>query len=80
MGVIRAQTISTHEGTIKLMGGMAEGVVEVAGRLDASAPNGGNGGFIETSASRVVVRDGTQVTTASVSGRTGEWLIARRRA
>lgn len=74
-GVIQAQTIDTRNGTIKLMGNMANGSIDVAGRLDASAPNGGDGGFIETSAARVRVRDGAQVTTASARGRTGEWLI-----
>src|SRR4051812_38187753 len=52
-GVIQAQTIDTHTGTIKLLGNMEAGTVNVGGTLDASAPNGGNGGFIETSAAHV---------------------------
>ena len=50
-GVIQAQTIENHNGTIRLLGDMQSGTVNVGGTLDASAPNGGNGGFIETSAS-----------------------------
>jgi filamentous hemagglutinin family protein len=74
-GVIQAQTLSSHNGTIKLLGDMGNGVVTVAGTLDASAPHGGNGGFIETSAARVRVNDSARVTTAAALGRTGEWLI-----
>jgi filamentous hemagglutinin family protein len=74
-GVIRAQTLSTQGGTIRLMADMGSGSVLVAGTLDASAPNGGNGGFIETSAARVRVQDGARVTTAASAGRTGEWLL-----
>jgi filamentous hemagglutinin family protein len=74
-GVIQARTLSTQGGTIRLLADMGSGSVNVAGTLDASAPNGGNGGFIETSAARVRVQDGARVTTAAASGRTGEWLI-----
>src|SRR5665647_1661284 len=38
-GVIQAQTLQNHNGTIKLMGDMQSGTVNVAGKLDASAPN-----------------------------------------
>jgi len=74
-GVIQAQTIQKHNGTIKLMGDMQSGTVNVAGRLDASAPNGGDGGFIETSAAHVKVADNAIITTQSVLGKTGTWLI-----
>jgi len=74
-GVIQAQTIENHNGTIKLMGDMQSGTVNVAGTLDASAPNGGDGGFIETSAARVKVADSAIITTQSVLGKTGTWLI-----
>lgn len=77
-GVIQARTIANQNGTIRLLGTMESGTVDVAGQLDASAPSGGNGGFIETSAARVRVQDGVQVSTASSSGQTGEWLIAPR--
>jgi filamentous hemagglutinin family protein len=74
-GVVRAQTIQSRNGTIKLLGDMQSGTVTLSGTLDASAPNGGDGGFIETSAARVRIEDSARVTTAAVSGRTGTWLI-----
>ncbi|MDB5778063.1 MAG: filamentous hemagglutinin N-terminal protein, partial [Polaromonas sp.] len=75
-GVVQAQTLVTGEnGTIKLLGGMDSGSVNVAGVLDASAPSGGNGGFVETSAAQVKVQDSARVTTAAAQGKTGNWLI-----
>lgn len=74
-GVIQARTIENRDGVIKLLGDMQSGTVNVGGTLDASAPNGGNGGFIDTSAATVTVADGTKVTTAAAKGRTGSWLI-----
>ena len=74
-GVIQAQTIENHDGVIKLLGDMQSGTVHVSGTLDASAPDGGNGGFIETSAAHVKVGDGTRITTAAAHGLTGSWLI-----
>ena len=74
-GVIQAQTIANHDGSILLLGDMQSGTVNVAGVLDASAPNGGNGGFIETSAATVNVGTGAQVTTLAPAGVTGTWLI-----
>ena len=74
-GEVRAQTIAEREGRIFLLGGMENDRIEVAGRLDASAPNGGNGGFIETSAARVVMHEGRVVTTLAANGQTGTFLI-----
>ena len=74
-GVIDAQTIETHNGTIKLLADSQTGVVNVAGTLDASAPNGGDGGSVETSAAHVKVADNAIVTTQSAQGRSGTWLI-----
>jgi filamentous hemagglutinin family protein len=74
-GVIRAQTIDSRDGTIRLLGDMQTGTVSVGGTLDASAPDGGKGGFIDTSASRVTVAADTRVTTTAVRGQTGSWLI-----
>ena len=74
-GVIEARTVDAHEGTIILLGGMAAGTVNVGGTLDASAPNGGNGGFIETSAAHVKVADDAKVTTAALIGLYGSWVI-----
>ena len=73
-GVIEAQTLATGEkGEIILFA--HGGAANVAGRLDASAPNGGDGGFIETSGSRVVNSPDLQVTTLASHGKTGSWLI-----
>ncbi len=62
-------------GTIQVLGGMESGTVTVNGTLDASAPNGGNGGFIETSASLVNIGSNAYITTAAPYGKTGTWLI-----
>ncbi len=74
-GVIEARTVEAHEGEIVLMGGMIAGTVSVGGTLDASAPEGGNGGSIETSAAQVKVASEATLTTAAPAGRTGTWLI-----
>jgi len=74
-GVIEAHTVDNHGGTITLLGGMAGGTVNVGGTLDASAPNGGDGGFIETSAASVKVANNAVITTAAPSGAAGSWLI-----
>ena len=75
-GVIQAQTLVTgQDGSIMLMGDMQSGTVNVGGTLDASAPNGGNGGFVETSAAHVKVADNARITTLASAGQTGLWLI-----
>ncbi|UZK65886.1 two-partner secretion domain-containing protein [Sphingomonas sp. M1-B02] len=74
-GVIEARTLESRSGTILLLGDMQSGTANIDGTLDASAPNGGDGGFIETSAATVRVADGVRVTTAAASGQTGTWLI-----
>ena len=74
-GVIQAQTLVNRNGKISLLAGMQEGTVNVSGTLDASAPNGGDGGFIETSAAHVKVADGAHITTLASAGKTGNWLI-----
>jgi len=74
-GEIRAQTIGSSEGKIYLLGDMDNGTVKVDGVLDARAPNGGNGGFVETSAAHVKVADTARVTTLAANGQAGTWLI-----
>jgi filamentous hemagglutinin family protein len=74
-GVVQARTLQSRGGRIVLLAGMKAGTTQVAGTLDASAPNGGDGGFIETSAARVKVADGARITTQAAAGRTGQWLI-----
>ena len=41
------------------------GTVNLPGTLDASAPNGGDGGLIETSGNKVSIADSAIVTTKS---------------
>lgn len=74
-GVIEAQGVEERAGTILLLGGMSAGTVQVGGTLDVSAPQHGDGGFIETSAAHVQIADGVRVTALSDTGSTGEWLI-----
>ncbi len=74
-GIIEARTIQNHGGVIKLLGDMQSGLANVGGTLDASAPNGGDGGFIETSAAHVKVADAARVTTVAPAGSNGTWLI-----
>lgn len=90
-GVIQARTISNFpvggvaggvpytSGTIYLMGNANNGLgnrntINVGGTLDASAPNG-DGGWIETSAARVMVASNANVTTNAPKGETGIWMI-----
>ena len=63
-GIIEAHTIDTRGGSIKLLGDMQSGTVNAGGTLDASAPTGGKGGFIDTSAAHVKLADALKVTTA----------------
>lgn len=74
-GQVRAQTVENHNGTIELVGGMTAGKVNVGGHLDASAPNGGDGGFIETSAAHFALAPDAQITAAAPHGRAGTWLV-----
>ena len=74
-GTVQAQTISNQNGRILLMGDMTSGTTLVDGKLDASAPNGGDGGFIETSAAKVKVSDSADITAFSSYGKSGSYLI-----
>jgi filamentous hemagglutinin family protein len=72
-GLIQARTVDDLKGSIELYA--HGGTTTVGGTLDASAPVSGDGGFIETSGDRVRVADGALVTTKSMGGKTGTWLI-----
>ncbi|MEI7826169.1 MAG: filamentous hemagglutinin N-terminal domain-containing protein, partial [Chlorobiaceae bacterium] len=74
-GAIEARTIENKAGRILLLSDMQSGQTTVSGTLDASAPNSGDGGFIETSGAKVKIADGTKVTTLASQGKTGTWLI-----
>ena len=62
-------------GTIEVFGDMKKGHVAVNGALDVSAPDGGDGGFIETSAAKVTIGDQVSVDASAPFGKTGTWLI-----
>ncbi|MEY3548063.1 MAG: hypothetical protein RLZZ552_430, partial [Verrucomicrobiota bacterium] len=75
-GVIEARTLATGEkGSIVLLGDLDHGSLVVDGRLDASAPVAGDGGFVETSAASVAFGDGFAVTTSAAQGSSGTWLL-----
>lgn len=77
-GVIDAHTLQEQDGKILLLGGMSDdtgGVVRVSGTLDTSAPESGDGGFIETSGSVVKVTASAALDTSSESGAAGTWLL-----
>lgn len=72
-GIIEATTVSTHKGEIILDAG--KGSLQVSGTLDASAPEGGDGGFIETSGAKVTINPAAVITTVAPKGASGLWLI-----
>ena len=72
-GLIQARTVGDLKGNIEIYAD--GGTANIGGTLDASAPNGGNGGFIETSGDAVKITDSAVITTRSASGKNGEWLI-----
>ncbi|MBN1363898.1 MAG: filamentous hemagglutinin N-terminal domain-containing protein [Syntrophaceae bacterium] len=74
-GIIEAQTLQNKGGRIILMSDMDSGTTTVGGKLDASAPNGGDGGFIETSGKNVKINDSAVITTAAPMSIAGTWLI-----
>lgn len=74
-GQIEARTLRNQAGVITLSGNMQNGTVKLAGTLDASALDQGDGGFIETSAAHVQIANDLRVDTHSKSGRFGTWLI-----
>jgi len=74
-GIIEARTVDKQGGVIRLLGDTAVGQVNVSGTLDASAPKGGNGGTVETSAAQVMVADTAHITTAATAGKTGTWSL-----
>lgn len=75
-GITEAQTLQTGDkGQIYLLADMQNGRINVGGTLDASAPSGGDGGFIETSAAQVIALQGRKVTAQAARGATGTYLI-----
>lgn len=74
-GIIEAQTVATKNGVVELLGDMELGQVNLSGRVDASAPKGGDGGSVETSAAKVSLTDDAHITTVSALGKVGKWLL-----
>ncbi|SDD71668.1 filamentous hemagglutinin family N-terminal domain-containing protein [Massilia sp. PDC64] len=75
-GIVQARTLATGaQGQILLLGDMQTGTANVGGTLDASAPAGGNGGNIETSAAHVTTAPGLVVNAGAAAGKGGEWLV-----
>lgn len=72
-GTLQAQTLDDITGQVEAYA--YGGIATISGTLDASAPNDGDGGFIETSGDKVTIKDGTVVTTKAVNGQDGTWLI-----
>jgi trimeric autotransporter adhesin len=74
-GTVQARSVENHDGVITLLGGMEAGTVNVGGTLDASAPNGGDGGKIETSAANFALASDAHITAAAANGKAGTWLV-----
>lgn len=74
-GIIEAQTVANKNGVVELLGDMQVGEIKLSGKIDASAPNGGDGGFVETSAANIDLNQPHWVSTLSKYGKTGRWLI-----
>lgn len=80
-GTIQARTMAQLTGgttaykkgsvTLKASGGTAK----ISGKLDASAPDGGDGGSIAASGNRLALADAAVITTAAASGLTGSLAL-----
>ncbi len=75
-GVIEARTLVTGEkGEVLLLADMRAGSIAANGGIDVSAPQGGDGGFIETSAAALSFGAGFNVDASASAGRFGRWLL-----
>ena len=73
---LNAQTLGYGKaGSITVLANMDKGAVAIAGQLNASAPQQGDGGSIETSAFNVKIADTAQITTMAGNRKSGTWLI-----
>ncbi len=73
-GTLEARTLRSTEGRIVLDGG-EQGTVRVAGKQDASAIGGGNGGLVLNQGANVEIQRTAQVDTHADQGATGTWRI-----
>jgi filamentous hemagglutinin family protein len=76
-GVVEARTIDHQAGVIRLTGDPWGGALKLGGTLDASAPHGGPGGTVATSAANLSIAATARVSTAAADGRTGTWTLAQ---
>lgn len=76
-GTLEARTLRSAEGRIVLDGG-EQGTVRVAGKQDASAIGGGNGGLVLNQGANVEIQRTAQVDTHADQGATGTWRILAR--
>jgi len=76
-GVLSAETVGGKTGTILLQSGMGSGTttLEPTAVLDASAPNGGNGGAVYINASGVVMNNATPINVSAPYGTAGTLKI-----
>jgi len=74
-GIIQARGLTNTDGRILLLADMQSGTTTVSGRLDASATGNANGGFIETSAAKVTIKQEAVISTVAENGNNGAWLI-----
>lgn len=74
-GIVEARVLGERSGRIMLLSDMQQGTTTVGGRLDVSAPAGGDGGFIETSGAKVKIAETAIVSASSRYGARGQWLI-----
>ena len=75
-GVIEARTMATGEkGTVLLLADMRSGHIAADGAVDVSAPLGGDGGFVETSAASLSFGERFTVDASAPAGRHGSWLL-----
>jgi filamentous hemagglutinin family protein len=72
-GTASAQGVSGGE--VKVLSDMQTGTVQISGTLDASAPQQGDGGFIDTSAAHLDINPTAHITAAAPNGKAGTWLI-----
>jgi hypothetical protein len=72
-GILQAQNLDGLSGKIEVFA--RGGTAKIDGKLDASAPKGGDGGFIETSGDYVEIAETADITTKAAYGKTGTWLI-----
>jgi filamentous hemagglutinin family protein len=71
-GIVRAQSIDDLRGSVNINAINGESVID--GSIDVSAIKG-EGGFVETSGSKVTITDNAVINAKSKEGKTGTWFI-----